>query len=138
MAASTSVTQPKKKSGILNAHWKKSGIIAGPFLLGILLIVAHDQVYAHYNGKPVSSQTQQQWVGRIGTGFAFLIKKLFSTAVGAACVQMLWWILRNKSTSIKTIDSTFSIVHNPFALKNFRLFTEAPVIVFMAAIAWYV
>jgi hypothetical protein len=132
----------KVKRGILNAYWKRTALLIGPLIFGIILAIVHDVIYAHFNGKIVESTTQQEWLGRVGTGLAFLIKKLFSTAVGVACVQMLWWTLKNKSTSVKTVDSLFSIVYNPLTLLdrhvvvNYRLFTEAPIIVLLAIISW--
>jgi hypothetical protein len=127
----------KRKTGIVNAHWQTTGLLGGALVLGILSAVIHDTVYAHFAGKPVKSTTQQEWLGRVGTGLAFLVRTLFSAAVGTACVQRLWWILRNHSTSIQTIDSSFIIVHNPFTLVNLKLFREAPLIIGLAMISWY-
>jgi hypothetical protein len=122
--------------GFIDAHWTTGALLAGSFMLGIIVIAIHDQIYAQYADNYVDSLSQQEWLGRVGTALAFLVRTLFSIAAGTACIQRLWWTLRNKAISIKTIDSSLSIVQNPFDLINYRLFSEVPLIVLLAAISW--
>jgi cellobiose-specific phosphotransferase system component IIC len=137
MAKSTSNTRPDPKREVRNASWQSTAVIGGSLLFGILLAVVHDRLYAHFSQRTVKSQTQQEWIGRIGTGLAFLIKTLFSAAVGGASVQLLWWTLKNRTTSLGTIDSALSVISNPLAA-NVDTLKEVPVIVLLAVICWWV
>jgi hypothetical protein len=123
--------------GIAKAHWVTVVVMTGSLLLGVIIAIIHDQIYRHFNLKIVETTSQQEWLGRFGTASAFLVKTLFSTSIGSACVQRLWWTLRNKAISISTIDSSLSIAKNPFDLTNYRLFREVPLIVLLAILSWY-
>jgi hypothetical protein len=139
-------THPEKserpKGGISNINWATGGVMLACFIFGIVFILANDGIYSHFHGKPVASLTQQQWLGRAGTGLAFLVKTLFSATSGAACVQLLWWTMRKKPTSINTIDSSFKVAESPLALFdsktiiNFGFVKEAPFIILLGAISW--
>ncbi len=129
--------QPRRhascKMGIRSAYWGTIALLGGPLCLGIIFAALHDIIYAHFNGRITESPIEKEWLGRIGTGLAFLVKTLFSATVGTACVQRLWSILRSRPISINSVDSSFSILQSPFVF-NLRLLREAPVIVLLAVI----
>jgi hypothetical protein len=122
--------------------WKIGVLIIATLVLGIVFAVVHDAFYASLAGKTVQSTEQQQWFGQVGTGLAFLVKTLFASTAGAACVQLLWWTLRRKPTTVQTVDSSFGLADSPLALFSRRSFIqfgvlrETPLIVLFAAIAW--
>jgi hypothetical protein len=127
------------KTGIANAHWAAVVGMVGTFLAGLILAIVHDQINLHFSGKPIGGLSQQQWLGRIATGLAFLIQKLLSAAAGIACVQVIWWTLRNRQTTVKSVNTAFNILGSPLPfIKNPKLLREAPVIIALAAISWYV
>jgi hypothetical protein len=132
------IVKPSSKvaMGVPKTHRPTIALIVLPFILGIVVVFVHDTVYDRFNGQVVRSQAQQQWLGRIGTGLAFLVKTLFSATIGAACVQRLWWILRKYQISVKTVDLSIGIISNPLHLFHARFFREAPLIVLLAVIAW--
>jgi hypothetical protein len=142
-------TQAEKLSGekrprrsISNMNWTTGGIMIACFVFGIVFVVVNDVIYKHFDGQQVTSLTQQQWLGRAGTGLAFLIKTLFSATSGAACVQLLWWTLRTKPTTINAIDSSFKVADSPLALfsrktaVDLRFIKEAPFIILLGAVSW--
>jgi hypothetical protein len=50
-------------------------------LLGITFAVGHHLFYYFWNDKPVDSDSQQQWVIRGGTAFAFCVKMFLVISV---------------------------------------------------------
>lgn len=82
-------------------HWKAPTIMLFAFLLGAAFASGHHFFYKHYNGAEVGSDTQQRWILRGGTAFAFAIKTSLAISVGVAFVQQLWLTLQRDSYRLK-------------------------------------
>ncbi|GKU09518.1 unnamed protein product [Fusarium langsethiae] len=96
-------------------------LMTGSLLSGLALAIGHHLFYDYLNNRIVQSQNQQEWFLRIGTGMAFLI---------------LWRTLKSKSVTINGIDSLFGVSHNAWDLTTLELWTAAPALTVVAAIAW--
>ncbi|OQU96014.1 hypothetical protein CLAIMM_02158 [Cladophialophora immunda] len=77
---------------------------------GTLLATAHHLVYAYYSGRAVQNSIGQQWINRIGTAFAFLVKTALVIAVGSAYVQRQWYKLGTRSYRIAQVDVLFGVL----------------------------
>ncbi|PTD02245.1 hypothetical protein FCULG_00012106 [Fusarium culmorum] len=111
-------------------------LMTGSFFLGLSLALGHHLYYFCLDGKIVKSQSQQQWLLRVGTGLAFLVRAFLSAAVGIAYTQILWRSLRSKPITIRGVNSLFDVIHNPFEFFTWELWTAAPLIAVVAVIAW--
>ncbi|KAH6957189.1 hypothetical protein DER45DRAFT_595857 [Fusarium avenaceum] len=111
-------------------------LMTGSLLSGVVLSIGHHLFYDYLNNRIVQSQNQQEWFLRIGTGMAFLTRALLSAAVGIAYTQILWRTLRSKSVTINGINSMFGVPHNAWDFTTSELWTAAPALTIIAAIAW--
>ena len=119
-------------------HWRAPATMLCSFLLGVLLAIGHHFFYLSRDGSVVRDQSQQAWDSRIGLGFAFLVKVFLVTAVSIACVQNLWWVLRSKQVPLAGVDSMFDLLENAWGFTDVRVWFRGPVVVGLAAVAWYV
>lgn len=110
--------------------------MTGSLVLGVALAIGHHLFYDYLNNRIVQNQNQQEWFLRIGTGVAFLTRALLSAAVGIAYTQILWRTLRSKSVTIQGINSMFGVPHNAWDFTTSELWTAAPALTVIAAIAW--
>ena len=111
-------------------------LMTGSFISGLALAIGHHFFYDYLNDRIVENQNQQEWFLRIGTGMAFLVRALLSTAVGISYTQMLWWTLRSKSITIEGINSLFGVTHTAWDFTTLELWTTAPALAIAAVIAW--
>ncbi|KAL3478958.1 hypothetical protein BJX99DRAFT_93954 [Aspergillus californicus] len=123
----------KKSDGI---HWRMPTAMCSCWLLGIGLAIGHHFYYASLDGTLVGSQSQQEWSSRIGTGLAFLTKTFLTTAVGIACVQNLWWILRLKAVRLSTLDSMWDIRGSIFNFFDPHIWLRGPNVAILGLISW--
>jgi hypothetical protein len=108
------------------------------WLIGVGLAIGHHFYYYSLNGTIVPGQSQQEWSLRIGTGLAFLTKTFLTTAVGIACVQNLWWILRLKPVRLSTLDSMWDIRGSIFNFFDPFLWVRGPNVAILGLISWHV
>lgn len=118
-------------------HWKVPTIMASSLLVGLAFAIAHGLFYANFNHKPVSTTSQQQWVIRAGTAFAFSSKLAWTTCCGTAFVQYFWLVVRRRSHNIKHIDSFFCALNNPLSLLNFRSWLRSPALAIPVVVILY-
>jgi len=111
-------------------------LMAGNLLLGLMLATGHHFYYDFLDGRTVYSQGQQEWLFRIGTGIAFLVKTVLSVAIGIAYMQILWQKLQSNSTTIQGINSLFGIMYNISDFATSELWEATPILAAVAAIAW--
>lgn len=112
-------------------------LISISFLLGLLLAIGHHVFYNHWNHQPVKSSSQQQWIIRGGTAFAFGVKTFLVLATSVSYTQVLFWHLRGKATKIEHIDSMFGVLANPWNFRFTLAWLKRPSLLFPAMVAWY-
>ncbi|KAH8892357.1 hypothetical protein GQ53DRAFT_619752, partial [Thozetella sp. PMI_491] len=109
-------------------------LMAASLLLGILVAVAHHLFYRSLDGQVVSSDDQQEWFFRIGTGLAFASRILLAIAVGLSYTQVLWYTLRTQSVSLEGLDSLFGAANNVWHLTTWELWKKGPALAIIAVI----
>ena len=119
-----------------NMHWRVPATMIGVFIAGVLFAVGHHLYYQHYNNQVVKGENQQQWINRIGTGFAFLVKTCFAIATGTAYVQQFWLTLRSKATRVDRIDAMFTVLQDPTSFWNIKLWLGNPFLTVLAVVTW--
>ena len=117
-------------------HWKVPSLMALGLVVGILFAFIHHLFYHYWNGREVQSDSQQQWVIRGGTAFAFGVKTAFALATGAAYVQLFWLRLRNRPSKIGKIDSMFEVLGNAWAFCDLTTWFGNPLLAIIAIITW--
>ena len=117
-------------------HWKAPFLMASGLIIGILSALLHHFFYSYWDRKNVHDGSQQQWVVRGGTAFAFAVNTAFAVATGTAYVQVLWLRLRTKPTSIERIDSMFGILSHAWNFHHVKFWLGAPVLAIPAIITW--
>lgn len=113
-------------------------MMIGTLLVGTFLALGQHLFYKSLDGHPIPSQGKQAWNGRYGIALTLLVKAFLSTAIGIACVQNIWWLLRSRSTRLETIDSTFGILGSGLKLADFRVWVFAPNVAMLALGVWYI
>ena len=115
-------------------HWKVPFLMVLGLILGTIFALIHHLLYFYWNRKAVRSVSQQQWVVRGGTAFAFAVKTAFAVATGTAYVQVLWLRLRSRESRIGKIDSMFGILGNAWHFHDLSLWLGAPALAVPAII----
>ena len=117
-------------------HWVQPAIMGATFLGGIALVLGHHFFYIHWDGRQVTSTTEQQWIIRGGTAFAFCIKILLVLTASQAFVQQLWLILEEIPFKMSSVDRFFAVLGNPLEFADVKLWLQVPLLAAMAVIAW--
>lgn len=117
-------------------HWRVPIILLTGLSLGFLFALAHHELYAYYHGKPVRGSIGQQWVNRIGTAFAFIVKTALAVSAGAAYVQRQWYKFGSKSHRVIEIDSVFGILNDATFFLD-RIWFSNILLAVIAAVTWY-
>jgi hypothetical protein len=121
-----------------NLHWKNPTLMAGALLTGLIFALIHHFFYDYWNGKVVLDETQQQWITRGGTFFAFAFKVALAAGGGVAYVQFLWLSLRQRAYRVRDVDSMFTVLSNPLAFRLVKLWVKLPFLAVVAALVWLV
>jgi hypothetical protein len=117
-------------------HWKTPTVMGISLLAGLVLALAHHFFYEHWHGRVVQSDTEQKWVIRAGTAFAFCFKASLAVGAGIAFVQHMWLCLQSMPHKIRHVDSMFTILSSAPQFLNFALWARRPVLLIMALITW--
>jgi hypothetical protein len=104
---------------------------------GIALAVGHHFFYVRFDNKRVDEiSVSQAWIVRIGTGMAFAVQTLLVVSASIACAQQQWLLTRSKPFNVRQIDTVFSVLGNPLAFLQSRLWLRYPVLSLLAVVAW--
>ncbi|KAL4872318.1 hypothetical protein BDV12DRAFT_193756 [Aspergillus spectabilis] len=125
----------QKQNGI---HWRMPTAMITCFIIGVGLAIGHHFYYYSLDGTRVGNQSKQEWALRFGTGMAFLTKTFLATAVGIACIQNFWWILRLKPIRLSTLDSMFDIRGNIFNFFDLHIWLRGPNVAVLGLISWLI
>ncbi|KAF7531179.1 hypothetical protein G7054_g9124 [Neopestalotiopsis clavispora] len=101
--------------------------LLGSLAVGLLLAIGHDLFYRSLEGRSINSvDLSQQWVSRIGTGFAFLVKASLVNAIIIAYTQRLWRKMQTRALEVGKIDHLMAAPTNILSLLHFAAFFQAP------------
>lgn len=112
--------------------------MVGSLVLGIGLALGHHFYYMNWNDRVVQNSDEQQWVARIGTGFAFLVKMFLAIATCTAYVQQLWLDMTGRPVTIENADSLFAVLTNANEFWDLRCWIYRPFLVLLALVTWLV
>jgi hypothetical protein len=126
----------QRRPFLSSLHWRVPTVMFGSLLLGIGFALGHHFYFAAWNNKLVQSSDEQQWVARVGTGFAFLVKMFLAIATGTAYVQQLWLDLKSRPVTVESADSMFSVLANANELWDLRIWVYRPLLLLLAVITW--
>lgn len=127
------------------SHWRTPMEMFGSLLAGIAFAIGHDQFYRRLHGTFVDggdgldwnrSPIPQEWVIRIATAFAFLVKTFLVIAVCIAYSQRMWYNLNRDEFRIQQIDSLTSVLVDIFSFRRLSLWGRVPLLALMGAVAW--
>ncbi|EPS42886.1 hypothetical protein H072_3101 [Dactylellina haptotyla CBS 200.50] len=122
---------------LFKIHWVQPALLLGGLLVGIGAAVGHHYFYLSHDGKPIGSRRDQEWVLRIGTGLAFLVRASFSISLCTALVQNFWNQLGGAfGQTMRVADQTFEVTTSPLALFDFRFWVFSPTMALFAMVYW--
>jgi hypothetical protein len=113
-----------------------------PLVMGLSVVFAiifaliHHFFYRYWNKRVVGSNSEQQWIIRGGTVFAFGFKTALVTGSGAAYVQYLWMTMRDRPFRVKEIDSMFSVLTDALKFRHLTFWFRVPLLAIVAIITW--
>ena len=107
-------------------------------LIGIIFAVGHHAFYSHYNGRVADNEREQRLVINAGTAFAFLVKMFLAIATGTTYVQHFWLRMKSRPHSINHIDAMYSVLQNPLAFWDVRIWGGHLVLLLLALVTWWV
>ena len=130
-------------------HWHIPAMMTGAIVAGGLFAIGHHLFYQSLAGQPVSDGTflysavsKQQVNIAIGTALAFLVKACLVFAIGVAFIQLFWSASHTfnaaRTPTLSRLDSTYGAQHNLWTVLNPALWWRHPLLLAVAAIAWYV
>lgn len=117
-------------------YWRSPTLMMSFFVLGIAFAVAHHFYYDSLDGRIVPSKNSQEWAIRIGTAMAFLSKTFFTAAVGIACTQRLWVVLKAQPISLQALNNVFALTTDPIAFLSYEVLFGAKLLCLLAAAVW--
>ena len=107
------------------------------FISGVAFAVGHHFFYARFNDRRVDrTSISQNWIVRIGTGFAFVTQTLLVISASIAFVQYQWLTTRAKPFKIRQIDNMSSILGNVLGFFQSRIWLRFPVLTALAVVTW--
>ena len=95
-------------------------------VMAVVFACSHHFFYLHFDQTKVQGTVSQQWINRIGTGFAFLVKTLAALSASSAYVQRQWLIFRTRPRALELnqVDSMFSLLRNVTGFLNFAVWSH--------------
>ncbi|KAI6263723.1 hypothetical protein MCOR27_002085 [Pyricularia oryzae] len=134
-----------EKRGIGGQNLRKtcSAILCSPpaiillfFVIGVGSAVGHHLYYRSLNGREVSSEQEQQWAIRIGTGLAFSAKVALVSSIVLAYTQRLWVTVKKRSWTLQNLDDAFSLPTSPLSFFSVPLLRKGKVLYLLAICIW--
>lgn len=117
-----------------------------PFVSMLLLLSAaalasggQHLFYSYVDGKNVETfRLSQDWVIRVGTGFAFLFHTLLVPAVATAYAQRFWYSAGQRPLTVRTIDGLFALAGNPLELFNLEILCNTKMLSVFALVGYFI
>lgn len=118
--------------------WIGPASMVGALVAALAFSLAHHFFYNSLNGRLVEeTQLSQQWLIRIGTLFAFLVKMSLTVATTIAYTQQQWLTLGSRSFPISQVDSMFGVLKHISLFSDLKVWIRNPVLASIAALTWY-
>lgn len=127
---------PKEPGVAWGIHWYTPASIATLLFLAVGGAIGHHLYYSSLDEQLAGTASEQQWVTRIGTALAFLIKAALATAVMISRQQRVWVSLRQKFLSLYAIDALFGVTDDFFQFFNGEMVVRAKTATLMAVVRW--
>jgi hypothetical protein len=112
--------------------------MACSLIIGILFALIHHFFYDYWNGRVVASESQQRWINRGGTAFAFGVKTALTIGTSTAFFQYFWLSVSTRDLRVDNINSLFKILGNILEFADVKLWWQLPVLTTVAVITWSV
>ena len=119
-------------------HWTVPAVMSLSFIAGIICALVHHFFYHYWNNKVVGSDSQQKWIIRGGTIFAFGFKASLATGSGVAYIQCLWMSLRARPYEVGKVDSLFAVLTDVIEFADLKLWFGVPLLALPAILTWSV
>ena len=119
-------------------HWRAPAIMVAGLLAGIAFALGHHFFYRRFEGQAVKSESQQRWITRGGTAFAFLVKMSLAIATSTEYIQQVWKRLGERAVRVEGVDAMFVGLRDLSAFVNLKLWLGNPMLLALALITWYV
>src|SRR5271155_2092688 len=81
---------PQRGQQPTRPYWRADTIMAISLLVGIAFGLIHHFFYWYWDGRAVASDSQQRWIIRGGTAFAFAVKTSLAFGTSVAYIQYFW------------------------------------------------
>ena len=129
---------PKEPGVSWGVHWYAPVSIITLLCLGVGGAIGHHLYYSTLHEQLAGTASQQQWVTRIGTALAILIKTVLAAAVLISRQQRVWVSLREKFLSLYAIDALFGVTDDFFQFFNGEMVARAKTATLMAVVRWII
>ncbi len=106
--------------------------------VGVGFGLIHHFFYKYWNLRAVASDSQQRWIIRGGTAFAFGLKTSLAFGTGVAYIQYFWLCMNSRPYNVAEINSMFTILSQAMEFKNLKLWARLPVLAMLAIVTWCV
>ncbi|TLD13316.1 uncharacterized protein PgNI_02991 [Pyricularia grisea] len=116
--------------------WSPPVIILLFLVIGVGSALGHHLYYRSLDEREVSSEQEQQWAIRIGTGLAFSAKVALVASVVLAYTQRLWVTVRKRSLTLQNLDDAFSLPTSPLSFFSAPLLKKGKVLYLLAICIW--
>lgn len=119
--------------------WKSVFVVVGAFLAGLALAIGHDRFNNHLNGQRVDDYiVPQDWVSRIATAFAFLVKMCLAVAATASYFQRLWRNLKTRPFEVGKVDTLVAAPTDALSFLSPGAWLRVPGLLLMGLTIWQV
>ncbi|OAP59533.1 hypothetical protein AYL99_06831 [Fonsecaea erecta] len=119
-------------------HWRAPTLMASSFIAALIGAVSHHILYSCVDGRAITFDFEQQVVTSAGSALAFVVKVLLATSSSIAFTQCMWSSMRSQCVEVRSMDSLFSVLGNPFVLLDLRFWLGHPILTLTAATTWLV
>ena len=118
-------------------HWRAPAVMVCSLFSGILISFVHDIFNRLMNGHGAGGATEQQWVRRVETAFAFASRLFLCISTMVAYTQYLWFYLQRNTSRMASLDAMFSATNNSFRFIHVRLWRNRPILALIALVTWF-
>lgn len=127
-----------KTQGGNNERWRAIVVVVGAVCAGAALAVGHDRFNNSFHNKQVDhASLSQQWITRIGSGFAFLVKTFLASAVAVSYTQRLWRNLRARAYKVENVDVFMAASTDFLSFFQPQAWFRTPGLWIMGLTMWY-
>ncbi|TVY80729.1 hypothetical protein LSUE1_G003442 [Lachnellula suecica] len=143
-ASPTGTVDPStSEPAFIKAKWgigsKTPALMAAFYILTLAIAVTHLLLFRHIDGKEADGPhrvASQAWITTSSNILANAFGYSYRSALAIAFAQHLWYLLRQSTMKVSTIESLFSIRANPFQLFKLAVLRATPLLCTLAFIIY--